>query len=79
MEFPYPGGMGFARRCLDQFDGIMHTILDVVRDCSCEDGCPSCVGSAVSPSAMTDLDSAVRGRIADKNATRFLLDALLRG
>jgi len=73
----YPGGMGYARRCLDQFDDIIRTVADVIRDCGCEDGCPSCVGSAVLPSAMTDLDAAVRGRIADKAAARFLLDALL--
>ena len=73
----YPGGMGFARRCLDRFDEIMTTISAVVHDCGCVDGCPSCVGSAVSPSSMTDLDAAVRGRIADKAAACFLLDALL--
>jgi DEAD/DEAH box helicase domain-containing protein len=73
----YPGGMGFSRRCLDQFDNIMTTISDVIHDCGCVDGCPSCVGSAVSPSSMTDLDSSVRGRIADKAAACFLLDALL--
>ncbi len=73
----YPGGMGYASRCLDQFDAIMQTIADVVRACACEDGCPSCVGSAVPPSAMTDLDSAVRGRIPNKGAAIFLLDSLL--
>jgi len=72
----YPGGLGYARRCLEQFDGIIATIADVVRDCACPDGCPSCVGSAVPPSAMTDLDSAVRGRIASKAAAGFLLAAL---
>jgi ATP-dependent helicase YprA (DUF1998 family) len=73
----YPGGMGYARRCMEQFDAIMRTIAEVVRDCGCEDGCPSCVGSAVTPSAMTDLDASVRGRIADKRAASFLLDAVL--
>ncbi len=73
----YPGGMGYARRCLDNFDKIVHTIADVVRNCACDDGCPSCVGSAMPPSAMTDLDSAVRGRIAVKEAAVFLLDRLL--
>ena len=74
----YPGGMGFAARCLAQFDGIMTTVADVVRDCGCEDGCPSCVGSATPAYAMTDLDSAVRGRIPNKEAATVLLDALLR-
>ncbi|MBN2450114.1 MAG: DEAD/DEAH box helicase [Lentisphaeria bacterium] len=73
----YPGGMGFARRCLDPFDAMLRTVAEVIRACGCADGCPSCVGSAVPPSAMTDLDSAVRGRIPDKRAARLLLDGLL--
>jgi DEAD/DEAH box helicase domain-containing protein len=73
----YPGGMGYARRCLAHFDDIIRTVADVIRDCSCEDGCPSCVGSAVTPTSMTDLDASVRGRIATKAASRFLLDRLL--
>ena len=73
----YPGGMGYARRCFERFDEIVQTVAEVIRNCGCEDGCPSCVGSAVPPSAMTDLDTAVRGRIPNKQAAQFLLDALL--
>ncbi len=73
----YPGGMGYARRCMDAMSEMLATIRDVVASCACEDGCPSCVGAAVPSFAMTDLDSAVRGRIPDKRAARFLLDALL--
>ena len=73
----YPGGMGFARRCLDQMGEIMQTIHTVIEECSCEDGCPSCVGAAVPAFAMTDLDSAVRGRIPDKQAAAFLLREML--
>ena len=73
----YPGGMGYARRCLEHFDEIIQTVAEVISNCGCEDGCPSCVGSAVPASAMTDLDSAVRGRIPDKQAAQFLLDELL--
>ncbi len=73
----YPGGMGYAQRCLQQFDPMMRTIAEVIRNCGCPDGCPSCVGSAVPPSAMTDLDSSVRGRIPNKEAAAYLLDRLL--
>ena len=66
----YPRGMGYARRCLVRFDEILKTITDVIMNCSCQDGCPSCVGSAVPAFAMTDIDSSVRGRIANK-AARF--------
>ena len=73
----YPGGMGYARRCLDCLDEMMKTIHRIIVECSCDDGCPSCVGAAIAPFAMTDLDSAVRGRIPNKDAAKFLLDAIL--
>jgi hypothetical protein len=41
-------------------------------------GGPSCVGSAIPPGNLGELDSAVRGRIPDKRAAAALLDALLR-
>jgi len=74
----YPGGMGYARRCMDCMDRLLRTILDVIAECSCEDGCPSCVGAAVPTFAMTDLDSSVRGRIPSKRAASSLLRAILR-
>jgi len=75
----YPGGMGYARRCLDRVDEIMRTIHTVIQECACPDGCPSCVGAAIPAFAMTDLDSSVRGRIPDKAAARFMLEAVLAG
>jgi DEAD/DEAH box helicase domain-containing protein len=73
----YPGGMGYARRCLDRIEEILRTCLTVVRECGCVDGCPSCVGSAIPPFAMTDLDSAVRGRIPNKAGALLLLERVL--
>jgi len=73
----YPGGMGYARRCLARIEQLMQMAYGVVRECGCEDGCPSCVGSAVPAFAMTDLDSAVRGRIPSKAGALHLLNALL--
>lgn len=74
----YPGGMGFARRCREQFDDIMRTVDRVVRECGCEDGCPSCVGSSVPAGAMGDMDQTVRGRIPHKLAARMVLEAMVR-
>jgi len=74
----YPGGMGYARRCLERVDEILIAIRDVIHDCPCEDGCPSCVGSAMPAFAQTDLDSATRGRIPHKAAARFLLDEMMK-
>ena len=73
----YPGGMGYAERCLDRIEEIVTTIHDVVCECGCDDGCPSCVGSATPPFAQGDLDSSVRGRIPDKAAAKLLLSLML--
>jgi len=75
----YPGGMGYARRCLDCVEEILAAVRDVIRDCACEDGCPSCVGSAMPAFAQRDLDSATRGRIPNKAAARLLLDEMMAG
>ncbi len=72
----YPGGMGFARRAVDAIGQIIDTIRTVIDQCGCPDGCPSCVGSAVPAFALTDIDTAVRGRIPNKRAAEFLLSGL---
>ena len=72
----FPGGMGYARGCLDRLGEVLETVRAVIEGCPCEAGCPSCVGSAVPPFAMGDLDSGVRGRIPDKEAARALLTGL---
>ena len=34
----YPAGMGYARRCLEQFEALLQTAGEVVRNCGCADG-----------------------------------------
>ncbi|MGD0092260.1 MAG: DEAD/DEAH box helicase, partial [Planctomycetota bacterium] len=58
----YPGGMGYARRCLEHIKEILEACRAVISECACDGGCPSCVGSAMPAFAQTDLDSSVRGR-----------------
>ena len=74
----YPGGMGYARRCLDRIEEMLTTVHTVIRECGCEDGCPSCVGSALPASVNTDIEAAVRGRIPNKEAARLLLEGILQ-
>jgi len=62
-----PGGIGFAEKLYDAHDLLLRAALDHVRDCPCQDGCPSCVG--VRPSEET-LPFA-------KQTTRQLLEVLL--
>ncbi len=42
-----PGGIGFAERLFASFDQILESAGAVVDACSCDDGCPSCVGAPV--------------------------------
>ncbi len=69
----YPGGMGYAQRCADSIEQLVQAVYEVVSQCPCESGCPSCVGSAMPAFAMTDLDSGARGRIPDKAGALIIL------
>jgi DEAD/DEAH box helicase domain-containing protein len=73
----YPGGMGYAQRCADAIEELMQAVYSVVSECPCENGCPSCVGSAIPAFAMTDLDSSTRGRMPDKEGALVILRELL--
>ncbi len=41
----HPGGIGITRRGYDDFAALLRDARDVIRDCPCTDGCPSCVQS----------------------------------
>jgi len=40
----YPGGVGFSPELYDEHEILLQRALEVIRDCRCEEGCPSCVG-----------------------------------
>ena len=73
----YPGGMGYAMRCAEAVEELVRAVHSVVSQCPCEDGCPSCVGSAVPAFAMTDLDSGTRGRRPAKEGALLILSHVL--
>jgi DEAD/DEAH box helicase domain-containing protein len=39
----FPGGVGIAEKGFDLLGDLWRTTYDAVRDCPCEDGCPSCI------------------------------------
>lgn len=43
----YPGGVGYARELFRQHVRLLRDAWDLVRDCPCRDGCPSCTGPNV--------------------------------
>lgn len=40
----YPGGLGFSEKAYDFAEEIIEDAVLLVENCSCEDGCPACVG-----------------------------------
>ena len=41
-----PAGIGFSQKLYEMHAELMQRALELVQECECEDGCPSCVGPA---------------------------------
>ncbi|MBS1262237.1 MAG: DEAD-box ATP-dependent RNA helicase CshE [Calditrichaeota bacterium] len=54
----HPGGLGLANRAYDVLDELFERMLELVRDCPCDDGCPSCVHSPKCGHGNQPLDKA---------------------
>jgi DEAD/DEAH box helicase domain-containing protein len=39
-----PAGIGFSQKLFEIHDELTQRALELVNECPCEDGCPSCVG-----------------------------------
>ncbi len=73
----FPGGLGYARRAFADFGRLARMAYDLVVDCPCADGCPSCVGlPVVRPATQQDPDLGTGYPIPSKAATRALLELL---
>jgi DEAD/DEAH box helicase domain-containing protein len=64
----HPGGIGIAEKVYQLFGDLVHTTYELIRDCECEDGCPSCIYSPKCGDNNEPLD---------KRAALMILDGLL--
>lgn len=64
----YPGGVGLAQRGYEIITELLEKTYHHVRDCGCEDGCPSCIHSPKCGSGNKPLD---------KQAALLILKSLL--
>lgn len=62
----FPNGVGFSEVLYEEVDQLLEGILDVISTCSCNRGCPSCVGPPVRPQGN------------HKDAARFMISTLLQ-
>lgn len=65
----YPGGLGITRRAFDRLMRLIGRTLTLIRECPCEDGCPSCVHSP---------RCGAGNRPLDKQGARFVLQETAR-
>jgi DEAD/DEAH box helicase domain-containing protein len=72
----YIGGVGYSEKAFDLMEEIMQACLQIVKECACQLGCPSCVGS-VHPTAVQGGDADTRDRIPSKEAALVLLHEML--
>ncbi|NQZ97278.1 MAG: DEAD/DEAH box helicase [Myxococcales bacterium] len=52
----YPGGVGLAASLFDRVETLLEATLELVADCDCENGCPSCVHSPKCGSGNRPID-----------------------
>lgn len=41
----YPGGVGLAKKVFEEIRPILDETYSFIKHCTCEDGCPSCIGT----------------------------------
>lgn len=74
----YPGGLGYCQKGFEHIEQLLTICLEMVSDCPCEDGCPSCVGLPnLRPAIHSDPDLTRGHPIPNKRATQRLLELLL--
>ncbi len=64
----YPGGVGIAEGLVERMPELMSAALQVIEECPCDDGCPSCVHSPL---------CGVGNHPLDKPGSALLLSLLL--
>ncbi len=65
----HPGGIGIAARVYEQLPQLLERVLQLLANCPCEIGCPSCVQSPKCGNGNRPLDKAGAARLL-----RLLLD-----
>jgi DEAD/DEAH box helicase domain-containing protein len=49
----FPGGVGFSEKLFQSHDPALEQVRRMIESCSCDEGCPTCVGPVVELGART--------------------------
>ena len=72
----YPHGLGFTAKAYDLMHEILPAVLDCVESCSCDDGCPCCVGKPLRQYATWNVERG-EASIPNKDAASMILRNML--
>ncbi|QDS97352.1 DEAD/DEAH box helicase [Adhaeretor mobilis] len=73
----YPGGLGYCEQGRRQIGNLLELCQQLVDECPCEEGCPSCVGLAEASGGVHSDPDLRRGHpMPNKQATLKLLELL---
>lgn len=76
----YPGGLGYCEKGFERMEDVLAICRQMVAECQCEDGCPSCVGLPnLRPAIHSDPDLSRGYPMPNKAATVQLLNLLCEG
>ena len=59
----YPGGLGYSEKGYQRLASLLELCWEMVADCPCEDGCPSCIQSPKCGNNNKPLDKMAAGVI----------------
>ena len=65
----YEGGIGITEKAVDVFVDLVKSTLDLLNNCDCQSGCPSCI---YSPKCGND------NKPLHKNATKYILEYMCK-
>ena len=73
----YPGGLGYSEKGFQNIDRLLAICHEMVADCPCDEGCPSCVGLPnLRPAIHSDPDLTRGHPMPNKRATLRVLELL---
>jgi len=61
----HAGGVGLAPSVFERIDTLLETTLELIRDCPCQEGCPSCVHSPKCGSGNRPIDKEASIRVLE--------------
>jgi DEAD/DEAH box helicase domain-containing protein len=67
----FPGGVGIAEKGFDLLAELWRTTYEAVRDCPCEDGCPSCIQVSMNNGQTKPMTGLVKDRHETQKPTEF--------